>query len=249
MLSMQNCQLTKRLVCKMTGYRLNQFNVLLLCTRIWVNMTLNFLMNDFLILLCSKAKWTCPEHRIRIHRRATRVGAFEVFEAAHVALRTLLAFSQPVNCIFWPIGMLNWLVAASKLHKHRVTCCTAEWPFYSFFILWPRVLARSRKIHVYIGKFCLNVFHNFVSQSRGTPPTVLLYSCVFGMPFPTFNKYNSIPQWHRNRGGTHPPNNENVGAGLYNIYRPLASWCWVVPPPPIVTFFLRHCTMQHWQNI
>ena len=65
-------------------------------------------------------------HRIRIHRRATRVGAFEVFEAAHVALRTLLAFSQPVNCIFWPIGMLNWLVAASKLHKDRVTCCTAE---------------------------------------------------------------------------------------------------------------------------
>ena len=73
-----------------------------------------------------------PYHRIRIHRRATRVGAFEVFEAAHVALRTLLAFSQPVNCIFWPIGMLNWLVAASKLHKHRVTCCTAEWPFYVF---------------------------------------------------------------------------------------------------------------------
>ena len=72
------------------------------------------------------------QHRIRIHRRATRVGAFEVFEAAHVALRTLLAFSQPVNCIFWPIGMLNWLVAASKLHKHRVTCCTAEWLFYVF---------------------------------------------------------------------------------------------------------------------
>ena len=68
-------------------------------------------------------------HRIRIHRRATRVGTFEVFEAAHVALRTLLAFSQPVNCIFWPIGMLNWLVAASKLHKHSETCCTAEWPF------------------------------------------------------------------------------------------------------------------------
>ena len=75
------------------------------------------------------------KHRIRIHSRATRVRAFEVFEAAHVALRTLLAFSQPVNCIFWPIGMLNWLVAASKLHKHRVTCCTAEWPFYSFLIL------------------------------------------------------------------------------------------------------------------
>ena len=79
--------------------------------------------------------FSSSEHRIRIHRRATRVGASEVFEAAHVALRTLLAFCQPVNCIFWPIGMLNWLVAASKLHKHRVTCCTAEWPFYSFLIL------------------------------------------------------------------------------------------------------------------
>ena len=70
-----------------------------------------------------------------MNRRASCVGTFEVFEAAHVALRTLLAFSQPVNCIFWPIGMLNWLVAASKLHKHRETCCTAEWPFYSFLIL------------------------------------------------------------------------------------------------------------------
>ena len=70
-----------------------------------------------------------------MNRRASCVGTFEVFEAAHVALRTLLAFLQPVNCIFWPIGMLNWLVAASKLHKHRETCCTAEWPFYSFLIL------------------------------------------------------------------------------------------------------------------
>ena len=83
-------------------------------------------------------------HRIRIHRRATRVGAFEVFEAAHVALRTLLAFSQPVNCIFWPIGMLNWLVAASKLHKHRVTCCTAEWPFY-VFLFYAKGLTRPTK--------------------------------------------------------------------------------------------------------
>ena len=63
-----------------------------------------------------------------MNRRASCVGTFEVFEAAHVALRTLLAFSQPVNCTFWPIGMLNWLVAASKLHKHRETCVvfTAE---------------------------------------------------------------------------------------------------------------------------
>ena len=73
-----------------------------------------------------------------MNRRASCVGTFEVFEAALVALRTLLAFSQPVNCIFWPIGMLNWLVAASKLHKHRETCCTAEWPFYSFLILCPK---------------------------------------------------------------------------------------------------------------
>ena len=70
-----------------------------------------------------------------MNRRASYFGTFEVFEAAHVALRTLLAFSQPVNCIFWPIGMLYWLVVASKLHKHREACCTAEWPFYSFLIL------------------------------------------------------------------------------------------------------------------
>ena len=96
-----------------------------------------------------------PGHRIRIHRRATRVGAFEVFEAAHVALRTLLAFSQPVNCIFWPIGMLNWLVAASKLHKHRQTCDTAEWLFYSFLILCPGLIQvrKSFLMGLYMGAF------------------------------------------------------------------------------------------------
>ena len=62
-----------------------------------------------------------------MNRRASCVGTFEVFEAAHVALRTLLAFSQPVNCIFWPIGMLNWLVAASKLHKHWETTDLNYW--------------------------------------------------------------------------------------------------------------------------
>ena len=79
-----------------------------------------------------------------MNRRASCVGTFEVFEAAHVALRTLLAFSQPVKCIFWPIGMLNWLVAASKLHKHRETCCTAEWPFFSFLILCLGAVQPSR---------------------------------------------------------------------------------------------------------
>ena len=48
----------------------------------------------------------------------------------------LLALSQPVNCIFWPIETLNWLVAASKLHKHRRTCYTVEWPYCPFAILW-----------------------------------------------------------------------------------------------------------------
>ena len=47
----------------------------------------------------------------------------------------LLAFSQPVNCIIWPIKTLNWLVAASQLHKHRGTCCIAEWPYCPFAIL------------------------------------------------------------------------------------------------------------------
>ena len=31
--------------------------------------------------------------------------------------------------------MLNWLFAASKLHKHRGTCCTAEWPYCPVTIL------------------------------------------------------------------------------------------------------------------
>ena len=48
----------------------------------------------------------------------------------------LLAFSQPVNCIFRPKKTLNWLVAVSKLRKHRGTCCTAEWPYCPFAILW-----------------------------------------------------------------------------------------------------------------
>ena len=49
------------------------------------------------------------------------------FVSARVALRMLLALSQPVNCIFWPKEKLNWLVAANKLHHNlRGTCCTAE---------------------------------------------------------------------------------------------------------------------------
>ena len=32
--------------------------------------------------------------------------------------RKFLALFQPVNCIFWPKVMQNWLFAASKLHKY-----------------------------------------------------------------------------------------------------------------------------------
>ena len=40
-------------------------------------------------------------HSIGMNSRATHL--MFVCRSAHVALRMLLAFSQPVNCIFWPI--------------------------------------------------------------------------------------------------------------------------------------------------
>ena len=52
-------------------------------------------------------------------------------------------FSQPVNCIFWPIETLNWFVAASKLHKRRGTCYTVGWPYCPFAILCCRAGARA----------------------------------------------------------------------------------------------------------
>ena len=57
-----------------------------------------------------------------------RATSFEVCVCTHVALRMLLALSQPVSCIFWPIRMMNRLVATNKLHKHKGICCTPEWP-------------------------------------------------------------------------------------------------------------------------
>ena len=65
---------------------------------------------------------------------------------AHFALRMLLAFSQPVNCVFWPIKTLNWLVAASKLHKHWGTCYTAEWPYCPFAILWLNIKTMKTRV-------------------------------------------------------------------------------------------------------
>ena len=38
------------------------------------------------------------------------------FVSVHVILCILLAFSQPVDCIFWPTKKLNWPVAATELH-------------------------------------------------------------------------------------------------------------------------------------
>ena len=45
--------------------------------------------------------------------------------------------------------MLNWLVAASKLHKHKVTCCTAEWPFY-VFLFYDWVICRLCDSRIYL---------------------------------------------------------------------------------------------------
>ena len=50
----------------------------------------------------------------------------------HIALRISLPLCQPVNCTFWPLRTLNWLVAANKLHNDRAPCCAAEWPSCSF---------------------------------------------------------------------------------------------------------------------
>ena len=41
----------------------------------------------------------------------------EICVSTHVALRIALPLWQPVNYMFWSMRTLNWLVAASKLHK------------------------------------------------------------------------------------------------------------------------------------
>ena len=43
-------------------------------------------------------------HRIEINRKATRVGTFEVC----VSLRMFIMQVLASNCLFWPIGTLNW---------------------------------------------------------------------------------------------------------------------------------------------
>ena len=86
-----------------------------------------------------KRNHECDIHRSQIHSIGNEQSghSIKVCVSVHVALRMLLALSQPVNCIFWPIRTLNWLFGASKLHKHRGTCCTAEWPYCPVAILCP----------------------------------------------------------------------------------------------------------------
>ena len=56
-------------------------------------------------------------HSIGMNSRANHL-KFLCPRTSHYACYWTLVFSQPVNCIFWPIITLNCLVAASKLHKH-----------------------------------------------------------------------------------------------------------------------------------
>ena len=70
------------------------------------------------------------------NRQLKFVHSIEVCVSTHIALRISLPSCQPVNCIFWRKRTLNWLVAASKLHNDRASCCTAEWPYCPFPILW-----------------------------------------------------------------------------------------------------------------
>ena len=70
--------------------------------------------------------------------------SIEVCVSSHTALRISLPLCQPVSCIFWPVRMLNWLVAASQLHNIRAPCCTAEWPYCPFATLWLNALLYNK---------------------------------------------------------------------------------------------------------
>ena len=48
--------------------------------------------------------------------------SIEICVSTHIALRISLPLRQPVNCIFWPIRTLNWLMAAIELHNNRAPC-------------------------------------------------------------------------------------------------------------------------------
>ena len=89
------------------------------------------------------------KHRIEINRKATRVGTFEVCVSTHVLLRMfimqVLASQLPflanrnaelaVPPLFWPDTCI----------KNRGTCCTAEWPYCLYPILWRKFKSWSVK--------------------------------------------------------------------------------------------------------
>ena len=55
------------------------------------------------------------DHSIRTEQYSRSI---EVCVFVHVALRMSFALSQAVNCIFWPIKALNWLVEDSKVARY-----------------------------------------------------------------------------------------------------------------------------------
>ena len=83
-----------------------------------------------------------PGHRIEINRKATRAGTFEVCVSTHVSLRMFimqllasqLSFLANRNAelavppLFWPVNCVK---------IDRGTCCTAEWSYCLYPILWP----------------------------------------------------------------------------------------------------------------
>ena len=102
----------------------------------------------------------------------------------------LLALSEPVNCIFWPIKALNLLVAASKLYKHRLTCSTVEWAYCQFVILWPddrlNSLEWAFRISLFdqpIFLFCQNI--NLYLSHAGIILYSLEFSYLYFKKFPT----------------------------------------------------------------
>ena len=57
--------------------------------------------------------------------------------STHIALRISLSLLQPVNCIFWPMRMLNWWsqpVNCINLHKHKTPIALLSEPtVYSLY--------------------------------------------------------------------------------------------------------------------
>ena len=94
-------------------------------------------------------------------------------------IRMLLALSQSVNCIFWPIKALNCLVAASKLHKHRMTCCTAAaWPYCRYTVVQLQQSKISRiKSYAYLSDYVFTLNDHFFVCIKCTLMRMILGKC------------------------------------------------------------------------